>query len=149
MQMRRRAIGLALATGCAGAVLVAPVAASAKQSTQDLSCDGMTVTIRSNNNNSSQNGGWGSVQIVSGSGHLTPVSFSGNLYDVTTGQTLFQFTSDKGNGHPGSNQQLISCSQQQTGALGDVLQPGDQVPPGASLTDTVTMTFTALAYQRP
>src|SRR5690242_9118980 len=84
--------------------------ALAAQSTQPITCDGQQLTIRTNNNNSSEHGGWSSVQILSGgSGHLTPTTFSGVATDTTVNQVLFQFSSTKGNGKANHNQQTVNC----------------------------------------
>lgn len=127
--------------GIAGAT-----AAGAAQSTDEVTCDGLALTIRTNNNHSSDNGGWSSVQLVDSdwSGHLTPVSFSGTAFDETIGETIFQFSSLKGGGNANQNQEQVTCTQEFTATMADLLEPGDELPPGTSLTDVVTFTFTAV-----
>src|SRR5438874_7019354 len=103
--------GLMISIAAAPALLSA-TPAQAAQSSQTITCDGQQVTIRTNDNNSSDNGGWSSVQILSGgSGHLTPTSFSGTATDTTVNQLLFQFSSAKGSGHANHNQQTVTCTQ--------------------------------------
>ncbi len=136
------ASGATLLTFGAGVLGAAP--AGAAQSVQTLECDGHPLTVRTNDN-SSENGGWGAAQIESGDGHLIPVSFSFSAYDETTQQQLFSFTAPKGNGNANHNQQTITCTQTETGTLADLLEPGEQPPPGVSLDDVVTSTFTAEA----
>jgi len=88
---------------------------------------------------------FGAARIV-GDGHLIPVSFRFSAVDVNTGATLFDSgLVSKGNGNGNHNQPTIFCSSTETGTLADFLEPGDPVPPGASLTDTVTFTIEANA----
>ena len=144
-------IGAAFAACAFGvAALLGAAPAGAAPSTQQILCGDQTLTIRTNNNHSSNNGGWSAAQIVSGgSGHLIPTSFTFSAFDVTTNTALFYGTQLKGGGNGNHNQSTITCSQTQTGVLADLLSPGDQVPPGASLTDIVTSTFTVTAVQKP
>ena len=109
------------------------------------------VTIRTNNNNSSDSGGWCSAQVVAGGGSrlLIPTSFTFSVYDVTTEKEIFSQTQSKGGGNANQKQSTVTCTQTQTATLADLLQPGDQVPPGASLTDTVTFTLRVTAVQKP
>jgi hypothetical protein len=144
-------IGLAaLATCAAAALLVAPVA-NAAPAEQVLTCDGgQQLVIRANDDHSSGMGGWSAVQVVGGgSGTLIPTSFSGSAYDETTAQMIFQFSQAKGAGNANHNQPTVTCTQSTTAALGDLLEPGDELAPGTSLTDQVTMTFTATAVHQP
>jgi hypothetical protein len=140
----------ALMVGVAAAPLaLTAVPANAAQSTQTITCQGQELTIRSNSNNSKQNGGWESVQILSGgSGHLTPTSFSGAATDTTVNQVIFQFSSTKGNGNANHNKQTVTCTQVEVGTLGDFLDPGEQPPPGTSVTDQVVFNFTATAVHK-
>ena len=92
------------------------------------------------NSNSSQNGGWGSAQIISGgSGVGSPVAFGGTGTDTTVGQTLFSFSQMKGQGFAEHNQSATTttCTLTTTGTLADFLAPGATPPPGTALTDTV------------
>ncbi|GAA2111920.1 hypothetical protein GCM10009841_35060 [Microlunatus panaciterrae] len=117
------------------------------QSVQPFTCDGLgDLMIRTNNNHSSDSGGWSSAKIVSGgTGTLIPVSFTFSAYDVTKGAQLFSFTQPKGDGNANHQQTTYHCYQTMTGTLADLLEPGDEVPPGADLSDTVTATFSAEA----
>jgi hypothetical protein len=142
-----RKLGI-VALGAAAVVGMTVAPAWAAQMEQQVSCDGHELTIRSNENNSSDHGGWSSVQIVQGgSGHLTPVAFSGSLYDVTTESEIFSFSQAKGGGHAAHNTATTTCTQEEQGTLADFLEPGDELPPGASPDDDVTFTFTATVTQ--
>jgi hypothetical protein len=139
----------ALALAGAGTLLAAP-AATAAASEQPLTCDGHDIVVRTADNNSSDRGGWSAAQIVQGgSGTLVPVSFSGGAYDNTLDQSIFEFSQVSGGGHGHANQQTITCTQVSTATLGDMLEPGDEVPPGASLSDSVTFTLTVTAIVQP
>jgi hypothetical protein len=144
--------GLGAITLVGGLVVgtVAALPASAAPSTQTLDCGSAgTLLVRTNTNNSSDNGGWSVAQVLpGGSGHLIPTSFVFSAYDDTTQQPLFSFTQPKGNGHANHNQQTVFCSSTQTGVLADLLDPGEQPPPGAALTDIVTVTFGATAVPK-
>jgi hypothetical protein len=144
-----KAIGVAaLAAAAVSGALTAP--ARAAQSEDHPTCNGVTLTIRTNENNSSDKGGWSSVQILEGgSGHLIPVSFSGSLYDSVVQDVIFTFTDSKGGGHANHHQASTTCTEQFDATLGDFFQPGDELPPGTSLSDPVTFSFTATVIQRP
>lgn len=122
----------------------------AAQQPQPLQCDGHQITVRVNQNNGGENGGWSAgVLIDGGSGVLVPTSFSGSLYDETTGQEVFSFEQLKGNGNGNHNQQTISCSDTTVATLGDFLEPGDELPPGTSVDDVVDFTIGVTAVARP
>lgn len=143
-------IGAAATAACALGAVLGAGPAQAAPSTQQISCGDQTLTIRVNNNHSSDNGGWSAAQIMAGgTGHLIPTSFTFSAYDVTTRTTLFSQTQPKGGGNGNQNQATISCSQTQTGVLADLLSPGDAIPPGATLTDIVTTSFTVTAVHKP
>ena len=113
-----------------------------------LTCGGQQLTVRVNTNHSSQNGGWGVGQVVAGgTGHLVPTAFSGSLVDNAINQTLFTFAQAKGGGNANHNQPAVTCTQSQTGVLGDFLNPGDTSPPGTSVSDPVTFTLTVTAVR--
>jgi hypothetical protein len=132
-----------------GTSLVAAPAV-AEQSQDTVTCGGQELTIRANSDHSSDNGGWSSVQVVAGgSGHLTPVSFSGVLTDTTIDQVIFQFSQTKGGGHANHKQATVTCTEQFGGTLADFLEPGDELPPGTALTDDVTFDFTAVVVTKP
>jgi hypothetical protein len=153
--LRVSVVAAATAAGIGGGVIVAASPAGATQALQQLSCsNGATLTIRGNNNNSSDMGGWSAAQILDGgSGHLVPTSFSGSAVDTTANVVLFSFSQTKGNGNANQNQQpIITCGQQGTMTLADLIAqngppPGGQLPPGTSLDDTVVQTFAATAVQ--
>jgi hypothetical protein len=141
------AAGVAVATG---AVALAP-AAGAAQSQMTLTCSGQQLTVRTNSNNSSDNGGW-SVGVVVDSAkgaHLIPTSFSGSATDDTTHTTLFSFSQIKGGGNANRNQQTVTCTSTQHATLAEFLDPGEQPPPGTSPSDQVTFTITVTAVPKP
>jgi hypothetical protein len=118
------------------------------QSADQIDCDGHTLTIRANESSSSDQGGWSSVQVLEGSkGHLTPLEFSGTAYDTTVDELIWEFSAAKGGGHA-SREGSQTCSTTFYGTLGDFVEPGDELPPGAALTDDVELTFTAVVVQR-
>lgn len=135
----------ALAVVAAGSVLAAP-AATAAQGEQQLTCDGQDIVVRVPDNNSSEHGGWSAAQVVDGgSGTLIPTSFSGSAYDLTVDQELFSFSQTSGGGRGHGQQQTVTCTQVQTDSLRNMLEPGDELPPGTSLTDQVAFTLTVTA----
>jgi hypothetical protein len=139
----------ALAVVAGGSVLAAPTA-SAAAGEQAFSCDGQQIVLRVSDNHSSEHGGWGAAQIVEGgTGTLIPTSFAGSAFDVTLDQELFGFSEVVAGGHAHGNQATITCTQVITGSLEDLLEPGDEVPPGVSLSDEVTFTLTVIAIRQP
>lgn len=145
----RTAAGVAaLAVVGAGVVAAAP-AATAAQGLQPLTCDGQDLVVRVPNNNSSDRGGWNAAQVVEGgSGTLIPTSFDISAYDVTQDQEIFSAV-QTGAGRAHGNQATVTCTQVTTASLGDLLEPGDEVPPGASLDDEVSFSLTVTAvWQR-
>ena len=138
-----------IAAGLGVAVLAGP--AHAAQSTLPITCDGQQLTVRVPTSHSSSNGGWSVGQIVAGgSGHLVPTAISGSLVDTAPpapDQTLFTFDQVKGGGNANHNQPTITCTQSQTGVLGDFLNPGDTPPPGTSVSDPVTFTLKVTAVR--
>ena len=140
------AVTIAAGAGLAG--LAGP--AHAAQSTMPVACNnGEQLTVRVNTNHSSENGGWGVGQVVAGgTGHLVPTEFSGSLVDNVIHQTLFTFDQAKGGGNANHNQPTVTCTtSDDTGTLGDFLNPGDTLPPGTSVTDPVTFTLTVIAVR--
>lgn len=131
--MGKRLVRCALAatgavTSVGAGVLVAAPHAFAAMSTQQITCGSDVFTIRTNNNNSSQNGGWSVGQVVGQPGlHGIPVSFSGEAIDTTTDTTLFQFSQVKGDGNANQNQQVTTCTQTLTGTVSQLFGPP---PPG-------------------
>ena len=151
--MRNRArstVAVAAVTIAAGAGLAGLAGpAHAAQSTMPLTCDGQQLTVRVNTNHSSEHGGWGVGQVVAGgTGHLVPTEISGSLVDNVIHQTLFTFDQVKGGGHANHNQPTVKCTtSDDTGTLGDFLNPGHTLPPGTSPTDPVTFTLTVIAVR--
>jgi hypothetical protein len=146
----RSTVAVAAVTMAAGAGLAGLAGpAHAAQSTVPVACNnGEQLTVRVNTNHSSQNGGWGVGQVVAdGTGHLVPTEISGSLFDNAVHQTLFTFAQAKGGGHANHNQPTITCTQSQTGVLGDFLNHDDTPPPGTSPTDSVTFTLTVIAVR--
>ena len=146
----RSAVAVAAVTIAAGAGLAGLAGpAHAAQSTMPLTCDGQQLTVRVNTNHSSEHGGWGVGQVVAGgTGHLVPTEISGSLFDNVIQQTLFTFDQAKGGGHANHNQPTVTCTtSDDTGTLGDFLNPGDTLPPGTSPTDSVTFTLTVIAVR--
>jgi hypothetical protein len=140
------AVTIAAGAGLAG--LAGP--AHAAQSTVPVACtNGEQLTVRVNTNHSSEHGGWGVGQVVAGgTGHLVPTEISGSLVDNVIHQTLFTFDQAKGGGHANHNQPTVTCTtSDDTGTLGDFLNPGDTPPPGTSPTDSVTFTLTVIAVR--
>jgi hypothetical protein len=136
---RKIALLSALTLPAAGLFAAAP--ANAAQSIQEVDCQGLQVIVRTNNNNSSDHGGWGAAQVVNFKGHLIPTSFNGSLYDETTQSEIFSFSQDKGNGNANQNQPTINCIVDQEGTLADFLGPGDVPPPNTSPSDIVEFTI--------
>lgn len=135
----------ALAVVGAGSVLAAP-AATAAQGLQPLTCDGQDIVVRVPDNHSSDHGGWSAAQVVDGgSGTLIPTSFTFSAYDVTQDHEIFSAVQPGGGGHKNNRQQTVTCTQTSTEVLADLLEPGDEVPPGASLDDVVTFSLTVVA----
>ncbi len=133
---------IAAFASCVGVAALTAPAASAAQTEQVITCDGQQLTVRSNENNSSEHGGWSAAKIVSGgTGHAVPIEFAGSLYDSTIQQTVFSFDEVKGGGNGNHNQSTITCNQSQDGTLGDFLDPGDVPPPGTSADDAVTFSI--------
>jgi hypothetical protein len=149
--MKNSAIAALVAlTGTAGALLIGAATAQAAQSAQPITCDGQQLMIRTNDNHSSEMGGWSAAQVVSGgSGTLIPTTFTFGAYDDTTQQQLFVGEALKGAGNANHNQQTVTCTQVQTDTLANLMEPGDQLPPGASLDDQVTVTFAVTAVWQP
>jgi hypothetical protein len=144
MQNKKARIGAtltALACSIGGLAMAAP--ATAAQSEMPIMCAGQQLIVRTNNNSSSDMGGWGAAQVVSGgSGHLIPTTFDGTFYDATIDQTIFTFSQAKGGGNGNHNLQPTAiCTDTQTGTLGDFLEPGDIPPPGSSPSDSVVFTI--------
>lgn len=138
-------ISAAAVAGTAGALLVAPIAQAAPQ-LQQLTCDGHQVTLRTSDNHSSDMGGWSAAKVVAGgSGTLIPTTFHFSAYDDTIGRSIFDGVQIKGAGHANHRQSTVTCTQVESATLGDLLEPGDELPPGASLDDEVTITLVATA----
>ena len=147
----RSSVAVAAVTIAAGAGLAGLAGpAHAAQTTIPVACDnGEQLTVRVNTNHSSDHGGWGVGQVVvGGTGHLVPTEVNASLFDNVIHQTLFTFDQAKGGGNANHNQPTVTCTtSDDTGTLGDFLNPGDMLPPGTSLTDSVTFTLTVIAVR--
>ena len=144
IKVSRKAVVLGAVAGLGAAGMLALAGpASAAQTSMSFDCAGVgPVTVRVNTNHSSDNGGWGAAQVSTG-GHGIPVAFAFTLTDIATGATQ-GFTQPKGSGNANQNTTgtHTTCSQTQTGTVGDFLNPGEPVPPGMSVDDPATGTFT-------
>jgi hypothetical protein len=148
-RVNRIGTGLAaLAVAAGGSAFIAP-AAHAAQGDQPLTCDGQNIVVRTGDNNSSDRGGWGAAQIVQGwTGTLIPTSFTFSAYDVTKQLSIFSGTQVSGGGHGHGTQATVTCTQVTTGTLGEMLEPGEELPPGTDSTDDVTFTLTVTAIHQ-
>ena len=136
--LTRTALGALAGLGLVAATTSVPAAAA--QSAQVLDCAGHPVTVRINDNNSSERGGWASVQVLEGgSGHLTPVRFSGSLTDTTVGQVLGTFENVRGNGHVPRSRGVTRCTTSFDATVADFVENLEELPPGVSLEDAVTL----------
>ncbi len=144
--MKRVATALVLAASGV-LVWVAPGNAAGRIE-ETVECGGSTVTILVQPTHSDTN--WGAVQVV-GDGHLMPLAFNFTVYDVTTDTTLFSDSQVKGGGKtPGGLAAGVgTCTQSEEAPLGDLLEPGETPPPGASVTDIIRFTLTATVAQKP
>ena len=149
MFTKKRVLALVAGTGLTVSGLGATPALAAQQP-QPLDCAGHQITVRVNQNNSKENGGWNAAIITDGgSGVLDPTSFSGSAYDEALGQEIFSFAEVKGNGNANHTQDTVTCTDTTTMPLEYFLEPGDEVPPGASLDDPVDFSITVTAVVRP
>ena len=139
---------MAIAVGAVALVAVSPGVAGQPQP-QPLTCEGGLGPIQIIVGPAiGAQQSFGTARIVGG-GHLIPVSIEFSAYDVTAGMPLFDSgLIMKGGGNGNQNQATVLCSETETGTLADFLQPGDTVPPGASLTDVVTFTIVANAIPK-
>jgi hypothetical protein len=134
---------VAAASACAAALVMVGSAVAAPPEPQTLTCDGIGDVdfLVGPANGSDQS--FGAARIIGG-GHLIPVSFQFSAYDVTADMSLFDSgLIEKGHGNGNMNQSTIGCTSTETATLADFLEPGEDVPPGADLTDTVTFTIVA------
>jgi len=128
-------LGLAAATA---------VPAGAAQSTDTLDCAGHQLTIRVNDSNSSERGGWASVQVLEGgSGHLTPVRFSGVLTDTTADIVLGEFNAERGSGHVPTSKTVTQCTTSIDATVADFVENLETLPEGAALEDDASLALTA------
>jgi hypothetical protein len=137
--MRRGLIAVAVAM--ASALIAANSGVAAPPQPQTLTCEGLgDVQILVGPANGADQS-FGAARVV-GDGHLIPVNFRFSAFDVDNNMTLFDSgLVSKGNGNGNRNQPTIFCSSTETATLADFLDPGEPVPPGANLTDTVTFTI--------
>jgi len=150
--IRSRIIKTATVLGASGALAVSAglvaTPAFAGQTYQQFMCGDQLVTIRVNDNHSGENGGWGAG--ITDSGTLVPTSFSFGAYDTTADQALFPTqTTMKGMGHANNTQQTITCSQQMSDTLANLMAqdgaPPEGLPDWASPDDVITITMTVTA----
>ena len=128
--------------GTIAAGTAAPAAAA--QSTDTLDCSGHQVTIRINDSNSSEHGGWASVQIVEGgSGHFTPVRFTGTLTDTTADIVLGDFDSERGRGNVPPSKTVMQCTTTIVAPVSEFVENLQTLPPGTALDDTAELAITA------
>jgi hypothetical protein len=143
-----RHIRLAGTTALAGALFLIATPAHAAgpaapgKTTMQLDFDVTTVTVVT----PARQDNWASAQILDG-GHLIAVSFDYAVYDDTAAILLGDEPVTHHRAH--SQQQTITCSTSQDAVLGDLAPPDIPLPDGVALTDTVTMTFTALVITQP
>jgi len=120
----------------------------AGQTTDHVVCSGQNLTLRVNESNSSEHGGWGAVQVIAGgTGHLIPIAFSGTATDVTIHRVIFSFEGPKGGGHPAS-EGAESCVLHLDGTIADFYGPDEPLPAGVALTDVVSFDITALVIHK-
>ena len=120
----------------------------AGQTTDHLVCSGQDITVRVNESNSSEHGGWSVAQVVAGgTGHLIPIAVSGTATDVTLGQVIFSFEGPKGGGHPSSDG-AESCTLHLDGTVADFYGPDEPLPAGVALTDVVSFDITAVVRHK-
>lgn len=123
--MRKSTALIAVAVGL-GTVAAASAPALAAQQQQTGTCGGMSVTITTPNQNSSEHGGWSVGQIVDGRGaHLIPTSFSMAVTDTVTGDTTVIPFGAKGGGNANHNQTQVTCSFPDTDPADAGLTVGD------------------------
>jgi hypothetical protein len=144
MSRLRLVLALAAALTC---LVFATSANAAGRLTETVQCDGQTLTILTQ---PSSGDNWGAVQVV-GDGTLIPLAFEVTVYDVTKDMLLASDTDAKGDaGVPsGLEGSLTTCTLTETAQLSDLLEPGEEPPPGTDLTDVVTFTLTATVVVRP
>ena len=103
----------------------------------------MTVAVpRSEQNN-------GAAQIVGQRGHFVVVSFTFSAVDVTTDTVLFSDISAVGGGHAHPNQATTTCSLVFfDGPASEVVEPGEELPPGVAPTDILRGVGTAVVIPK-
>jgi hypothetical protein len=138
----------AAATACIAALVIVGAGAAAPPQPQTLTCEGsgdLQILVGPANGADQS---FGAARVIGG-GHLIPVSFEFSAYDVTADMPLFDSGLIlKGRGNGNRNQATVHCASTETATLADFLQSGDTVPPGASLSDTVTFTIVANAIPK-
>lgn len=137
---RHRCAAFLAGTAAVAGTLITAVPAHAAQSTQQVTCGATTYTIRTNDNHSSDHGGWSAAQIVGQKGHGIPTRFSGTAVDLNTGQTVGTFDQVKGQGNANQNQATTTCTQTFTAVASDFFGPS--LPPGVSPGDQISLTVT-------
>ncbi len=110
--------------------------------TQEMSlmCGGQEITVLTRANGAQSEQNWAAAWVVD-MGTAIPVSFEFAVYDNTTSTSLVDETVDHSPAH--QNMQQITCSQTQTGSIGDLL--GAFAPMDVNPSDMATITFTVVA----
>lgn len=127
--------------------MATPPALADKPGTGTQTCDGNELTYRQQPSNAGFN--WGSVQVVDGgTGHLTPTVQTFVLYDWTADVVLLESSSANGRGHSHSQQNTTDCTVEFDATLADLLWAFEELPPGTSPTDEVTLTFTVTVVRK-
>jgi hypothetical protein len=150
--MSSRFVRLGAVMGSAACVVgFAASPALAAHAVEPAMCsNGQTYIVRTLVNHSSANGGWGvGVILEGGSGVGIPTVTDAAVVDNTIGQTLFTLAGAKGGGNANHNQSTVMCTITDDGTVGDFVAPGTPLPPGASLSDSATLTLIATVVLRP
>jgi hypothetical protein len=153
----RAALAAAATVGTALAFTATPALAATPEghgrTTQQLTCGDMgTLTLITNQNNSSDMGGW-SVAQVQGGGRFIPVAFhfTVTVTTPTATETVVDQTMAQGGGHSHPNQATVECTQTESATVNDLLGDPEAAPvlAGFDPTDPVTFTFGATAIYKP
>lgn len=145
----RALVAAGMAVACVG--ITGAGSALAAQHTDQLQCGNTTLEIRTNDNNSSDHGGWSVAQVTADKAgtHLIPVAFEGSAVDLSVAGTpeVFSFSAAKGAGNANRNLPTTTCTLTFSGTWTEVSE-GGAPPPGVSPTDMIEVTFTATVVQK-
>ena len=146
--MRTFAVGLiaALTLAVAGTAAASGPAPPGKD-LFEVDCEGLgTITVSVQRAEDSS----GAAQIVGQRGHLIPVRFDFTLLDVTTGEVIFSEPDAVGNGNAHSNQATTTCTVVFfEGPASELLEEGEELPPGVAPTDIVRAVLTVEVVVKP